>query len=160
MTHSAKCFALCLVVGVLAHTSVCAAIPKLSGTWEITLTTLGVSQNRRLTISDQNSDYQATMGALKFAGRWERGALQLRCQAETPCGELTLRGGDASISGEGILNSTPVTLRGRRFAVRPYPAPRNFDFEPRQFSGLFGDLNQARAHRLPRRHGPHHNARR
>ena len=143
MTYSAKCFAIGLWVGVLAHTPVYAALPKMSGIWEITLVTLGVSQNRRLTISDQGSELQATLGSLRFTGRWRSGTLQLHCQAEIPCGELSLHGGDASIAGEGILNSTPVTLRGKRPAVRPYAAPRVFDFEPQQFSGLFGDTAKA-----------------
>ena len=98
MTYSAKCFVISLWVGVLAHAPVYAALPNMSGTWEITLVTLGVSQNRRLTISDQGSDYQATLGSLKFSGGWRSGTLQLRCQAEIPCGELSLHGGGASIA--------------------------------------------------------------
>ena len=137
MAYSAQRFAICLWVGMLAHGPTVAAVPAINGTWEIALVTLGVTQNRRLVISGQGSDYQATMGNLKFTGRWESGSLHLRCQAEVPCGELTLRGADTSITGEGNLNSAPATLRGKRSAVRPYAAPRTVDFEPKQFSGLF-----------------------
>jgi acetamidase/formamidase len=138
MAYSARCFAICLWVGLLAHGPLVAAVPAINGTWEITLVTLGVTQNRRLVISGQGADYQATMGDLKLTGRVESGSVRLRCQAEVPCGELTLRGADTSITGEGMLNFAPVTLRGKRSAVRPYAAPRSFDFEPKQYYGLFG----------------------
>jgi amidase len=141
MANSARCISIGLWVGLLAHTPAVAVVPEISGTWEIAVVSLGVTQSRRLVISGQGFDYQATMGNLKFTGRWESGRLHLRCQAEVPCGEITLRGANTSITGEGTLNSAPVILRGKRSAERPYAAPRSFDFEPKQFSGLFGSAD-------------------
>ena len=127
----------CLGVAVIAFLQARAENLDFRGTWEVILSKLGASQSWRLTMSEEGGVYAALIGSRKFTGRFENGALHLSCQSEPSCGALALRVVGTSITGEGRVDAEPVTLRGKRPAVRPYAAPRTFRFEPHDYSGVF-----------------------
>jgi amidase len=126
-----------LGVALLAFLPARAENLDFRGTWEVTLSKLGASQSWRLMVSEDGGVYDAVIGSWKFSGRFENGALRLSCRSEPTCGVLALHTVGTSITGEGTIDSAPVTLRGKRPTLRPYAAPRTFRFEPQDYSGVF-----------------------
>lgn len=127
----------CLGAAVLAFLPAHADNLDLRGTWEVILSKLGASQSWRLAITEDGGVYDAVIGSWRFTGRFENGILRMSCRSEPTCGVLALHAVGTSITGEGTVDSAPVTLRGKRPTLRPYAAPRTFRFEPHVYSGVF-----------------------
>lgn len=117
--------------------------PGVTGRWEIHSTEFGQSasgpfSDGRLTVESQGTQYTAKFGALSFIGQMQPDGLHLKCSRKSgPCGELVLRFFANGISGQGTITGQPISVTGKRPAVRPYSAPKTFDFQPTEFHPEF-----------------------
>ena len=120
-----------LVLMLLASTGARAQTADFRGTWEVAVREFGginyylPMTDGRLVIEEGG---QARFRDVSFATSTQDDGLHLACRrAGKSCGELVLQVAAGQLQGKGKLEDIPVTLTGRRTAVRRAPMVHQFD---------------------------------
>ena len=125
------------------------AAPDFSGTWEVGVREYGGAnyylpmQDGRLTLEAHGDSYTGRFNEIAFTGSVQKDGLHLSCNEKgRDCGTLVLQLSGNRLSGKGDLIassptlSIPVTLDGRRAAVRPSAATVH-DYDPQHFQNFY-----------------------
>jgi len=120
-----------------------------SGTWEVGVREFGGAnyylpvQDGRLVLQQQGNTVTGKFNELTFSGSAEKDGLHLTCNdSGRACGQLVLQMAGNQLSGKGEMIARspqitiPVTLEGKRTAVRP-PAPAANDYDPQSFTNFY-----------------------
>ena len=108
------------------------AAPDFSGIWEVAVREFGDKNyylpvtDGRLVLEGHGDSYTGRFNQITFTGSLEKDGLHLSCNEKgRDCGKLVLQLSGNRLSGKGDLIassptlSIPVTLEGKRAAVRP-----------------------------------------
>src|SRR5579863_2631795 len=125
------------------------AATDYSGNWEVAVREFGDKnyylpmQDGRLLLEAHGDTYAGRFNQVTFTGKLEKDRLHLSCNEKgRDCGNLVLQLAGNRLSGKGDLIassptlSIPVTLEGKRAALRPQ-APTVRDYEPQQFHNFY-----------------------
>jgi amidase len=125
------------------------AATDYSGSWEVAVREFGDKnyylpmQDGRLLLEGHGDSYTGRFNQIAFTGNLEKDGLHLSCNDKgRDCGNLVLQLSGNRLSGKGdmIANSPtlsiPVTLEGKRAAVRPQ-GPTVRDYDPQQFHNFY-----------------------
>lgn len=125
------------------------AAPDFSGSWEVAIREFGDKNSYlpmtdgRLVVEGHGDSYTGRFNQVTFTGSLEKDGLHFSCNEKgRDCGRLVLQLSGNRLSGRGDLIasspslSIPVTLEGKRAAVRPQ-AVAVHDYDPRQFHNFY-----------------------
>jgi len=135
-----------------AFASPALAATDFSGTWEVGVREFGGTnyylpvQDGRLLLEQQGSNVTGRFNELTFTGSVEKDGLHLACNDQgRACGQLVLQLTGSQLSGKGDMIARspqitiPVTLEGRRPAVRP-SAVAAHDYDPQTFTNFYSPV--------------------
>jgi len=150
-----------LLAGALLLASPALAAPDFSGNWEVTVREFGDKnyylpmQDGRLILEGHGDSYSGRFNQVAFSGSLEKDGLHLSCNEKgRDCGRLVLQLSGNRLSGKGDLIasspslSIPVTLEGKRPAVRPQGA-RMQEYDPQQFHNFYSPTLTPVMHLFP-----------
>jgi amidase len=125
------------------------AAPDYSGSWEVAVREFGDNnyylpmQDGRLLLEAHGDSYTGRFNQVAFTGNLQKDGLHLSCNEKgRGCGNLVLQLSANRLSGKGDLIassptlSIPVTLEGKRAAMRPQ-SPTVHDYDPQQFHNFY-----------------------
>jgi amidase len=125
------------------------AAPDYSGSWEVAVREFGDKNyylpmtDGRLMLEAHGDSYTGRFNQTAFTGSLEKDGLHLSCNEKgRDCGKLMLQLSGTRLSGKGdlIANSPPisipVTLEGKRPAIRPGAAAVH-DYDPQAFHNFY-----------------------
>jgi len=143
-----SCFAIAVALS-FATTTVRAAEPTWSGSWDVTAAFGADSSSARMTLKPEGDKIEGSSGPLDENGyypltlRGRQAGQNIELTAvfrDAPVGALSLSFRGLEFSGSGVLYGVPVTVAGRRppQAVR---APRSHDFKPSTYHLYYSARN-------------------
>ncbi|HUE63479.1 MAG TPA: acetamidase/formamidase family protein [Rhizomicrobium sp.] len=125
------------------------AATDYSGSWEVAVREFGDKnyylpmQDGRLLLEGHGDSYTGRFNQIAFTGNLEKDGLHLSCNDKgRDCGNLVLQLSGNRLSGKGDMIassptlSIPVTLEGKRAAVRPQGSTVR-DYDPQQFHNFY-----------------------
>jgi amidase len=154
-----KHFAFLASAMLLASPAVAAT--DYSGRWEVAVREFGDKnyylpvQDGRLILEAHGDNYTGRFNQVVFSGSLEKDGLHLSCNEKgRDCGKLVLQLSGNRLSGKGDMIasspilSIPVTLEGKRAAVRPQ-SPTVHDYDPQQFHNFYSPTLAPVMHLFP-----------
>ena len=154
-----KHFAFLASAMLLASPAVAAT--DYSGSWEVAVREFGDKnyylpvQDGRLILEAHGDNYTGRFNQIAFTGSLEKDGLHLSCSEKgRDCGKLVLQLSGNRLSGKGDMIassptlSIPVTLEGKRAAVRPQ-SPTVHDYDPQQFHNFYSPTLTPVMHLFP-----------
>jgi amidase len=154
-----KHFAFLASAMLLASPAVAAT--DYSGRWEVAVREFGDKnyylpvQDGRLILEAHGDNYTGRFNQVVFSGSLEKDGLHLSCNEKgRDCGKLVLQLSGNRLSGRGDMIasspilSIPVTLEGKRAAVRPQ-SPTVHDYDPQQFHNFYSPTLTPVMHLFP-----------
>ena len=137
---------------MLALAAVPAMAADVSGTWEVAVREFGgknfylpMTDGRLVVAADGKT---ARFNALSFTGTSDKDGLHLACSdGGKPCGTLVLQQKGDALTGSGLLLDIPVTVSGKRPALRR--ASQVHDYDPQHFESFYSPAAQPVMHLAP-----------